>query len=121
MKHPHNSHPGSSGPSEPGASSAFSRSPLGGPPVDVDVELAMLCDQAELRVVSKNSLNSTLGRREERLASTQGDRYFMNPGTIGETYVSTEPSPTKRRSDPGMALPDGVERISLKDLHLRAC
>lgn len=96
MRYPHNPQSESSGPSESTGSSAFNRSPFGGPPVDVDVELAMLYDQAELRRVSKSSLNSTLGRREGWLASTQGHRDFMNPGIIEETDVSTELSPTRK-------------------------
>ncbi|KAK7214607.1 hypothetical protein V2G26_002610 [Clonostachys chloroleuca] len=87
MKHSHNSQPPMSEPSEPQVTVAASNaSTLGGPLVDVDVELAMMYDLSEL---SRGSY-SMMARGS--LASARGDRYFTNPRIIEDTTSNAETS-----------------------------
>lgn len=74
-------------PSEPQVTVAASNaSTLGGPLVDVDVELAMMYDLSEL---SRGSY-SMMARGS--LASARGDRYFTNPRIIEDTTSNAETS-----------------------------
>jgi hypothetical protein len=92
----HNPQPGTSGPSNSRGAGAFNRFPMGVPPVDVDVEHAMMSGQAEVHRVSKSTLNSTLRRREGELEAMQSHRDFMNPGIMEGTDLSMELSPIRR-------------------------